>query len=126
MSLFEKAMNGEISAIDAYVDLYEQHKALGEQLSELREIARLERQRYGKEVVIKRGYLVELSAGRSVWSYTGVSAWNNLKTRIKDVEKMAQMASNGVEVTDTETGEVIEPATRTFTSDTIKLTYKGK
>jgi hypothetical protein len=125
MSLFEHAMNGDISALDAYIELYEQHKALGEQLAELKEIARLERERYGKETVIRKGYQVELMPGRSVWNYNNVSAWNSTKNRLKDIEKMAQMASTGKEVTDMESGEVIEPAERTFTADTIKLTYKG-
>lgn len=125
MSLFEHAMNGDISALDAYIELYEQHKALGEQLAELKEIARLERERYGKETVVRKGYQVDMMPGRSVWSYANVSAWNSTKTRLKDIEKMAQMASTGKEVTDMESGEVIEPAERTFTADTIKLTYKG-
>lgn len=125
MSLFEHAMNGDISALDAYIELYEQHKALGEQLAELKEIARLERERYGKETVVRKGYQVDMMPGRSVWSYANVSAWNDTKTRLKDIEKMAQMASTGKEVTDMESGEVIDPAERTFTADTIKLTYKG-
>lgn len=125
MSLFEHAMNGDISALDAYIELYEQHKALGEQLAELKEIARLERERYGKETVVRKGYQVDMMPGRSVWSYANVSAWNDTKTRLKDIEKMAQMASTGKEVTDMESGEVIDPAERTFTADTIKLTFKG-
>jgi hypothetical protein len=54
-----------------------------------------------------------------------VSAWNSVKARLTDIEKMAQMSYNGAEVTDMESGEVVEPAELSFTKDSIKLTYKG-
>jgi hypothetical protein len=43
-----------------------------------------------------------------------------------DVEKMAQtVAMKAVEIVDTETGEVIEPAKVSYAKDSIRLTYKG-
>jgi hypothetical protein len=126
MSLYNKAMNGEISAMDAYIELYEAKVELDKQLDDLKELARLERERYGKEEVMRNGWLIELASGRKQWSYKGVSAWNSVKARLTEIEKMAQMAFNGAEVTDKETGEVVEPAELSFTKDTIKLTYKGQ
>jgi hypothetical protein len=125
MSLYNKVQNGEISAMDAYIELYEQQKELTAQLNDIKELARLERERYGKEQIMRKGYLVELSPGRSVWDYKEVSAWVSVKERLSEIEKMAKMAYNGAEVTDKETGEVVEPAKCTYTADTIKLTYKG-
>ena len=75
---------------------------------------------------MRNGYLVEIAPGRKNWSYKGVSAWNSVKARLTDIEKMAQMAFNGAEVIDKESGEVIEPAELSFTRDTLKLTYKGQ
>lgn len=126
MSLYDKVMNGEISAMDAYIELYEAKKLLEEQLNDIKELARLERERYGKEQIVRNGWLVELAPGRKNWNYKGVSAWNSVKARLTEIEKMAQMAYNGAEVIDKESGEVVEPAELSFTPDTIKLTYKGQ
>lgn len=119
-------LNGEVSAIDAYIELYEAKKLIEEQLDEIRDLAVQERERYGKESPMRNGYLVEIAPGRKNWNYKGVSAWNSVKARLTDIEKMAQMAFNGAEVTDKETGEVVEPAELSFTRDTLKLTYKGQ
>jgi hypothetical protein len=126
MSLYDSAMNGEISAMDAYIELYEAKKLIEEQLDDIKELARLERERYGKEEVKRNGWLIELAPGRKSWNYKGVSAWNSVKARLTDIEKMAQMSYNGAEVTDIESGELIEPAELSFTADTIRLTYKGQ
>jgi len=123
---YDKVMNGEMSAIDAYIELYQARAELDKQIEDIKELALLERDKYGKEEVNRRGYVVDIAKGRSIWSYKNVSAWNSVKERLKDIEKMAQMAFNGAEVTDKETGEVIEPAEVSFTKDTIKLTYKGQ
>lgn len=125
--MYDRIERGEISAIDAYIELYEQKKALEEQIEHIKELAILERERYGKEQIKRKGYEVELMSGRKVWSYKGVSTWESLKDRMKDVEKMAQhVATKGVEIIDVETGEVIQPASLSFTRDSIKLTYKGE
>jgi hypothetical protein len=121
-----RILNGEVSALDAYIELYEAKKLIEEQLDEIRDLAIQEREKYGKESPMRNGYLVEIAPGRKNWNYKGVSAWNSVKARLTDIEKMAQMAYNGAEVTDKETGEVVEPAELSFTKDSIKLTYKGQ
>lgn len=121
-----RVINGEISAIDAYIELYEAKRLIDEQLEEVKSLAIMERERYGKESPVRNGYMVELVPGRKQWNYKGVSAWNTVKARLTEIEKMAQMASNGAEVIDKESGEVIEPAELTFTKDTLRLTYKGQ
>lgn len=124
--MYDKVMNGEMSAIDAYIELYEAKKQIEEQLSEIKELALLERERYGKEAIRRKGYEIEIARGRAMWDYKEVSIWASLKARMKDVEKMAQqVAAKNVEIIDTETGEVIEPATCKYTADTLRLTYKG-
>lgn len=125
--MYDKVMNGEMSAIDAYIDLYEQKKLIESQLAEVKELALLEREKYGKEVINRRGYDVDIARGRAMWKYDNVSAWVSLKSKMKDIEKLAQqVATKGVEITDTDTGEIIEPASVTYAQDTIRLTYKGK
>jgi hypothetical protein len=119
-------LNGEVSALDAYIELYEAKKLIEEQLDEIRDLAIQERERYGKESPMRNGYLVELAPGRKSWNYKGVSAWNSVKARLTEIEKMAQMSYNGAEVIDKESGEVVEPAELSFTKDSIKLTYKGQ
>lgn len=125
--MYDKVMNGEMSAIDAYIDLYEQKKALEAQMADIKELAVLERERYGKEAIRRNGYEVEIARGRALWKYDNVSAWASLKSRMKDVEKMAQaVATKGVEIVDTESGEIIEPASVSYSADTLRLTYKGE
>jgi hypothetical protein len=119
-------LNGEVSALDAYIELYEAKKLIEEQLDEIRDLAIQEREKYGKDSPMRNGYLVELAPGRKSWNYKGVSAWNSVKARLTEIEKMAQMSYNGAEVIDKESGEVVEPAELSFTKDSIKLTYKGQ
>ena len=126
MSLYDKAMNGEVSALDVYLELREAEAEIKKQIDDIKDIALLELEKYGKEPVMRRGFLIEKVNGRKLWNYKGVSAWNSAKARLTEVEKMAQMAFNGAEVTDKETGEVVEPAELSFSSDTIKITYKGQ
>jgi hypothetical protein len=126
MSLYDKAMNGEVSALDVYIELRETEAEIKKQIDDIKDIALLELEKYGKEPVMRRGFLIEKVNGRKLWNYKGVSAWNSAKARLTEVEKMAQMAFNGAEVTDKETGEVVEPADLSFASDTIKITYKGQ
>jgi hypothetical protein len=125
--MYDKIMNGEMSAIDAYIELYEAKKAIEQQIDEIKPLAILEREKYGKEDIMRRGFKVEIASGRAMWDYKGVSLWKSLKSRMADVEKMAQtVAMKAVEIVDTETGEVIEPAKVTYTADTLRLTYKGE
>jgi hypothetical protein len=126
MSLYDRAMNGEVSALDVYLELREAEAEIKKQIDDIKDIALLELEKYGKEPVMRRGFLVEKVNGRKIWNYKGVSAWNTAKVRLTEVEKMAQMSFNGAEVTDKETGEVVEPASLSFSADTIKITYKGQ
>jgi hypothetical protein len=126
MSLYDRAMNGEVSALDVYLELREAEAEIKKQIDDIKDIALLELEKYGKEPVMRRGFLVEKVNGRKIWNYKGVSAWNTAKVRLTEVEKMAQMSYNGAEVIDKESGEVVEPAELSFTKDSIKLTYKGQ
>jgi hypothetical protein len=126
MSLYDRAMNGEVSALDVYLELREAEAEIKKQIDDIKDIALLELEKYGKEPVMRRGFLVEKVNGRKIWNYKGVSAWNTAKVRLTEVEKMAQMSYNGAEVIDKESGEVVEPASLSFSSDTIKITYKGQ
>jgi hypothetical protein len=124
--MYDKIEQGEISAIDAYIELYEQKKHIEQQLADIKELAVLERERYGKEAITRRGYEVEIARGRALWKYDHVSAWASLKSRMKDIEKMSQaVATKGVEIVDTDSGEIIEPAKVSYSADTLRLTYKG-
>lgn len=124
--MYDKIMSGEVSAIDAYIQLYTAKKEIERQIDEVKELAILERERYGKEQIIRNGFEVELARGRAIWKYDNVSSWKALKDKMKDIEKLAQqVATKNVEIVDAETGEVIEPATVSYTADTLRLTYKG-
>jgi hypothetical protein len=124
--MYDKVMNGEMSAIDAYIQLYEAKKEIERQLEDIKDLALLERDKYGKEEIVRNGYKVEVARGRAIWDYKNVSIWSALKSRMTDVEKMAQtVAMKAVEIVDTETGEVIEPAKVSYAKDSIRLTYKG-
>lgn len=124
--MYDLVVSGEMSAIDAYIELYEHKKAIEDQLATIKELAILEREKYGKEEITRKGYRIELAKGRSIWNYKSVGAWVELTSRLKDIEKMAQqVATKNVEIVLPDTGEVIEPATVTYTADTLRLTYKG-
>jgi len=122
MSIYNKVINGEISALHAYTELYQAKKEIDEQLEAIKDLAVDERNLYGKESPIINGFQIEKSPGRKVWDYTGVSSWTSLKDKMKQIEKHAQaVAVQGVEIIDNETGEIIEPAKISYAKDTLRL-----
>jgi len=119
------AVNGEGSAMTAYAKLHAIKLEVEAAMDAVKESAIEERRKYGKERIERSGFEIELAQGRKVWSYKHASAWANAEAERKRIEKMMQTAyETGAEIIDKETGEVYEPASLSFASDTIRLTFK--
>ena len=91
----------------------------------VKESAINERIKYGKEEVVIDGFKIEQVPGRKLWKYDHSSAWQQVNERRKTLETLMQKAHNGASIVDGDTGEVVEPATLTYTAETLRLTRKS-
>ena len=119
------AVNGEGSALTAYAQLKKIQAEVEDALEAVKESAIEERRKYGKEIINRHGFELEVVTGRRIWSYKHGSAWAQCEAEKKRIEKLMQSAyETGNEIADATTGEVYEPAQLTFASDTLKATYR--
>ena len=119
------AVNGEGSALNAYAQLKKIQAEVEDALEAVKESAIEERRKYGKEIINRHGFELEVVTGRRIWSYKHGSAWAQCEAEKKRIEKLMQSAyETGNEIADATTGEVYEPAQLTFASDTLKATYR--
>ena len=119
------AVNGEGSALTAYAQLKKIQAEVEDALEAVKESAIEERRKYGKEVINRNGFELEVVTGRRIWSYKHGSAWAQCEAEKKRIEKLMQSAyETGNEIADATTGEVYEPAQLSFASDTLKATFR--
>jgi hypothetical protein len=121
----ERAVNGEGSALEAFVEIKDIIKQLEEVLDELTPVAVSERSKYGKERIFRHGYEVEMAEGRTTYDYKHYDGWKKASESLKGIEEiMKNGAQTGTEALDAN-GELIPPATMKFGKPYLKLTFKG-
>jgi hypothetical protein len=119
------AVNGEGSAMSAYARLRALQAEIDNAIEAVKDSAIAERQKYGKETIVRHGFELEIVSGRKVWSYKHGTAWSRADAERKRIEKLMQSAyETGSEIADATTGEIYEPASLTFANDTLKATFK--
>lgn len=128
MSQLGRVEQGELNALDAYVDFYEVEKSVIELSKQLKALAIEEMSKYdSKEKVVKGDY--ELSV-RSMTrhSYKNDEHWQSIKQVLSNRESLMKkayaMSLKGQTLTDPETGEVIPPS-EASTSTSIVAKYIG-
>lgn len=109
------ALNGH-NPLPVFTKLTMIERAIKELKSEIQDVAIAEVEKYGKEDVVYDGYKLSV-ASRSIWNYKHDEVWNQINDQRKNREKLMQQASGqGIELIDTETGELVPPAERKFTT----------
>jgi multidrug resistance efflux pump len=120
-----EAVNGVGSPMSAYARLRALQAEIESAIEAVKDSAIAERQKYGKETIVRHGFELEIVSGRKVWSYKHGTAWSRAEAEKKRIEKLMQSAyETGSEIADATTGEIYEPASLTFANDTLKATYK--
>jgi hypothetical protein len=119
------AVNGIGSPMSAYAKLRALQSEIEGAMEAVKESAIEERRKYGKEVINRHGFELEVVTGRRMWSYKHGTAWTRAEAEKKRIEKLMQSAyETGSEIADATTGEIYEPASLTFAQDTLKATFK--
>ena len=125
LALAEKAKEHEVDPLNAYIELKTALSELTDAIESLTPLAIEQRLKYGKENLIRNGFMVEYSEGTPRYSYKHFEAWAKQSEELKAIEEMMkQSAKLGRVILDEETGEVIEPAKVTYTKPFLRLTYQ--
>jgi serine/threonine-protein kinase RIO1 len=126
LSSFSQAIeDGNVNPLRAFIELKNLSDMIFSMQDSIKEAAINEYMKYGKEDLVIDGYKIEKMNGRKIWKYDHSSAWQAANERRKTLEMLMQKAHNGSSIVDGDTGEIIEPAVVTYTSETLKLTKKS-
>lgn len=111
MSEVEDVKNGNAGALDVGTRLYELQKSLESLYDELKDHIYQAREKYhDKEDVVRNGYRVSITR-RKYYSYSQDPEWNMINERKKTRERLMKKAAKlGRPITDSETGESVDPA----------------
>jgi len=121
-SMSKSIDDGNINPLRAFVELKNLSDMIASMQDAVKEQAIAERMKYGKEEVVIDGFKIEQVPGRKLWKYDHSSSWQDINDRRKTLETLMQKAYAGASIVDGETGEEIEPAALTFSSETLRLT----
>lgn len=110
--IHHQVIEGLIKPSKAYVEL----RAMESEIAEIKKVVETELVTEilsnGQEPTTYGGFEIKHMNGRSSYNYKECSMWADADNERKRVQALVQMATQeGVEITDQETGEVIEPVT---------------
>ena len=114
---------GNLSALDAYIQLHQIEKLAGEARKQIQAQAVTEAQREGKQFT-RMGFEVQCRAGAGRWDYKHIPDWEAKKFELSQLEEKAKWAFKSAEKGITpidEDGVIVEPAIYTPGADTIAL-----
>ena len=114
---------GNLSALDAYIQLHQIEKLAGEARKQIQAQAVTEAQREGKQFT-RMGFEVQCRAGAGRWKFDHIQEWEAKKFELSQLEEKAKWAfkraEKGITPID-EDGVIVEPAIYTPGADTIAL-----
>lgn len=119
-AIANEVVNGHMSPAEGWVVLHSIKQDLEAAMESIKEAARIELAKYGKEGYVAAGKRVIVRQGKRSFSYKHYQGWADLSSEIKGIEeKMKAAAASGMEGGITLDGEVIPPAKITYATDTI-------
>ena len=123
---YQLAIDGEVEASLAYVELLAQQEEITEKLAALKPLVLQELQAYPEKEVKLHGLTFQKKSAAGRWDYSDIAQWNAYKEKIKELENYAQQvykSAGKMNVAD-ENGEIILPAKYTAGSDTFSVLKK--
>jgi len=114
---------GNLSALDAYIQLHQIEKLAGEARKQIQAQAVTEAQREGKQFT-RMGFEVQCRAAAGRWDYKHIQEWEAKKFELSQLEEKAKWAFKSAEKGITpidDDGVIIEAAIYTPGADTIAL-----
>ena len=119
---------GNLSALDAYIQLHQIEKLAGEARKQIQAQAVTEAQREGKQFT-RMGFEVQCRAGAGRWDYKHIKEWEAKKFELSQLEEKAKWAFKSAEKGITpidDDGVIVEPAQYTPGADTIAVKEVAK
>lgn len=113
--LAEQAVNGEIDALEAYAKISIAKKKIDELLKSVLDSAIDGFDSYDQKTVTHKGFEIRKTQSAR-YDFKNVTAWVNTKEELKKIEDYAKVAERNGEALILETGEIVEPAQKHYSS----------
>jgi hypothetical protein len=119
----DKALNGEVSALKAYIECKTVEKLLKNVLKGLHEAAIDEATTYGKGEHEAHGAKFQVKNGAARYDFSKVAMHTEIKAQLKQCEESLKAILNSGKhnFADAETGEMVELPVKTYSADSITI-----
>lgn len=122
LDLNDKVINGEMSALKAYILLKDLEKLTKDVLKGLQDQAIDEAESYGKGEHDAYGAKFQVRNGATRWDFKHIQEWKNKSADLKAYEEsLKALAKSGHTGIDEETGEVLELPKQVFGATTLSI-----
>jgi hypothetical protein len=110
-SMVDEFENGNVSALDLYIELKSIENFVGDHISNISDDALSDAEQYGKGEHIRNGVIFAVRNGAGRWDFKHVPEWNAKKKEIETIETGLKSLYNLVQANpgqyvNTDTGEV--------------------
>ena len=119
--------NGEVSALNSYIELKRMSKELDEALKSIKDEALSEAEQYGKGEQVIHGAVVSVRAVGGKWKFDHIGEWKEIEDKKKAIEakykNAFKNAENGLYNVAESTGEILELPSYSAGPDAIILKF---
>ena len=128
-NIYQKAIDGQISASLAYAELLGQQEEINEKIEALKPMVLSELQLHPEKEVKMHGLTFQKKMTPARWDYSEVSQWKSLKEKMKTIEELAKQVFKAnekfqqVNIVD-DNGEIISSAKYTAGTETFAVLKK--
>lgn len=125
--IVQEVQDGEVSALNSYIELKRMSKELDEALKSIKDDALSEAEAYGKGEQIIHGAVVSVRAVGGKWKFDHLSEWKEIDDKKKAIETKYKTAfknaENGLYNVAESTGEVLDLPSYSAGPDAIILKF---
>jgi len=125
--IISEVENGEVSALNSYIELKRMSKELDEALKSIKDEALSEAEAYGKGEQIIQGAVVSVRAVGGKWKFDHIGEWKEIEDKKKAIEAKYKTAfknaENGLYNVAESTGEILELPSYSAGPDAIILKF---
>ena len=115
-----EAFNGDADPLKVFAELQKLEKKIKFLKDEILETAINEFEKYGEKSITQEGFNISLSQSAR-YSYSHIPSWKDLTKQLKKIEAYAKTAQSQGESIILETGEIIEPAVKSYSKESLKF-----
>ncbi len=120
--LVQDVIDGNENPLVAFAVLKNHAKDVAAAIKEIEDVAMTEASHYGEKRFTDHGHTFELRDGSRRYSFKHLGNWATKNAEIKAIETLAKQAANANATMVDDNGEIIEPATVTYTKPCIIVT----